>query len=235
MVSQSGNPRRSPRTLRLWDPLDSGTLRVIRFPVSPASAPALGIAGGIALLSWWGWLKSGHPVFAFAGGGGGIVAAALLWFYRDPERAVPVDARVVLSPADGTVRRVLLRRRMIEIFMSPLNVHVNRAPVAGTVASRRFTKGAYLAAYEDASGTRNTRCATVFRSPRGRVKITQVAGALARKVECWVKPGQRVRQGQRIGIIHLGSQVRVELPRSASILARPGERVRAGLSRLAKW
>ena len=212
----------------------------MRIPISPASLPALGIVCAIGLLSWWGWFRTGHAVFGFAAGGGAIVAAALLWFYRDPERRVSPDPRAVISPADGTVRRVLPPREaggrwMIEIFMSPLNVHVNRAPGSGKVVSRRFTKGAYLAAYDDASGTRNTRCATVFRAPRGTVKIIQVAGALARKVECWLKPGQRVRQGERIGIIHLGSQVRVELPRRAKVLVRPGEGVRAGLSRLAKW
>ncbi len=119
--------------------------------------------------------------------------------------------------------------------MSPLNVHVNRAPVTGRVTARRYTKGAYLAAFDDNSGTRNTRCASSFAAARGKVGMVQVAGSLARKVECWVKKGDRVVQGQRVGIIHLGSQVRVELPRRARILVKPGVAVKAGLSRLAKW
>jgi len=199
----------------------------------PYLAGALGAAVVLGLI--WRW--TGHPVAT------GLFVLSLLvtftigWFFRDPERAIRRDPALVLSPADGVVQGIHNdgATRTIEIFMAVYNVHVQRVPMDGRVASRKYTKGTYLVASEPSAGTRNTRCATELATKRGRIGITQVAGAIARKVECWVAPGQAVTQGDRMGIIHFGSQVRLALPRAAILLVRPGQRVTAGLTAVAKW
>ncbi len=208
-----------------------------------ASVPYLTVSFSIALLCWLGWTRTGeaHTVLRGLSLGGCVVAlvlaAAFTWFFRDPERAVRRDEAVIVAPGDGTVRRIHRDGRTvtIEIFLALYNVHVQRAPVSGRVISRRYTRGAYLMAFDDAAGTRNTRCTTVFAAKRGRVEMVQVAGWAARKVECWLEPGQAVTQGDRMGIIHLGSQVRVTLPATAKIVVRPGDRVAGGLTPVARW
>ncbi len=210
---------------------------MMRIPIVRASIPYLGVSFGVAFLGWWGWRQTGYQAFAFVSLIAVALFASLVYFFRDPERARPYDPNLVLSPADGRVRKIhrTAGSQEVEIFLAVWNVHVQRAPVSGKVMSQRFTKGTYFAAYDDRSGTRNTRCATRFVSPRGRVRMLQVAGILARKVECWVRPGDRVRQGQRVGLIHLGSQVRVKLPRRTRVLIKLGSLVHGGLTPIAKW
>ena len=208
-----------------------------------ASVPYLATTLGVALVCWLGAAQAGEAhaaariallvLFWIALG----FTAAFTWFFRDPERAVRRDDGAVLASGDGTVRKIHKQgaKNTIEIFLSIANVHIQRAPVTGRVVSRKFTKGAYLMAFDDTAGTRNTRCATVFAARRGRVEMVQVAGWVARKVECWLRPGQRIGQGERMGIIHMGSQVRLTLPSSAKILVKPGDTVRAGLTPVARW
>lgn len=208
-----------------------------------ASVPYLAATLTAALLCWFGAARAGEAhraariVLLALFGVSLALTAAFTWFFRDPERAVRRDDGAILAPGDGTVRVIHKEGRVntIEIFLALYNVHVQRAPVTGTVVSRTFKKGAYLMAYDDAAGSRNTRCTTVFRARRGRVEMVQVAGWAARKVECWLTPGQQVAQGERMGIIHMGSQVRVTLPASAKILVKPGDRVAGGLTPVARW
>jgi phosphatidylserine decarboxylase len=210
----------------------------MRIPVAVASFPYLLASGAVALLALWGWRHTaGHPVLAVAALAAVAVFFCLAWFFRDPERRCRLDAGLILSPADGVVRRVhsTTGGRQVEIFMAVWNVHIQRAPVTGKVESVKFTKGSYFVAYDERAGKRNTRCASVFSSSRGRIGMLQVAGAIARKVEFWRNAGDRVSQGTRVGIIHLGSQVRVALPRGARVLVHTGDRVRGGLTPIAKW
>ena len=208
-----------------------------------ASVPYLTASLAAALVFWFGAARAGdaHRVIRIAClalfAVSLVLTAGFTWFFRDPERAVRRDDGAVLAPGDGTVRKIHKEgaKNTIEIFLSITNVHIQRAPVSGKVLSRKFTKGAYLMAFDDAAGTRNTRCATVFQAKRGRVEMVQVAGWVARKVECWLKPGDTVGQGERMGIIHMGSQVRVTLPASAKILVKPGDPVAAGLTPIARW
>jgi phosphatidylserine decarboxylase len=202
-----------------------------------ASFPYLAVSLAVSVLLGVLWRQTGHPaataVFALAL----MATGSIAWFFRDPERAIRRDAGLVLSPADGTVRRIHRdgSTQTIEIFMAVYNVHVQRVPVDGRVVSRTYTKGSYLVASGPSAGTRNTRCATELRTRHGRVGVVQVAGAIARKVECWVRPGESVAQGDRMGIIHFGSQVRLRLPRTAKVLVKPGDRVTAGTTVVAKW
>lgn len=205
--------------------------------LAKASVPYLVVTGGTAVLAYWGWRQTSVQLFF----GLAVLAVALFlclaYFFRDPVRNLTVDANLVISPADGTVRKIHATgdTRTIEIFLAVWNVHVQRAPVAAKVLSVKATPGLYLMAFDDQAGKRNTRCETWFKCAKGRVGVTQVAGAIARKVECWVKRGDTIAQGEHMGIIHLGSQVRVELPKSARLLVKPGDKVAGGLTPIARW
>ena len=128
-----------------------------------------------------------------------------------------------------------LRGLRITTFLGLHNVHVNRSPVAGEVTQVQAVRGGFAPALFARSATNNRRRLAVD-GPAGRVVIIQMAGLLARKISCWVKPGERVAAGQRIGMIHLGSRTDVLLPEgSVDVLATPGQRVRAGLTPLARY
>ncbi len=136
----------------------------------------------------------------------------MLWFFRDPERQ-PADA-VVLSPADGMVQSIDPwpdGRTRVAIFMNPLNVHVNRAPCAGTVASVQHIPGGFLPAF-DKESDRNERVVWHLDTDLGDVEVVQIAGAVARRIVPYASAGQSVGQGDRIGLIRFGSRVDVYLP-----------------------
>ena len=175
-----------------------------------------------------------------------LLTLAVASFFRDPERAVPQGDDVVVSPADGRVVAIdgaahaetlpgeTFQR--VAIFMSPANVHVNRVPVAGQVLSVTHTPGKFLAAYNERSSLENERNEVVVRDERGRALVfTQVAGLLARRIICYLRPGQRVEQGARFGLIMFGSRVDVYLPPAATVRVAVGDRVRAGSGVLAEY
>jgi len=172
-----------------------------------------------------------------------LAVAFCLWFFRDPERTAPADDRAVISPADGRVVAVVLEREdrfldtqatRVSIFMSPLDVHVNRSPVTGTVRQVQHTEGKFRAAFSDKSSLDNERNAVVLESGGKRFLMVQIAGALARRIVCHVGPGDRLERGQRFGMIMFGSRVDVFLPPGVQPTVSKGERVRAGLSVLGR-
>jgi phosphatidylserine decarboxylase len=175
-----------------------------------------------------------------------VLTLAVAAFFRDPDRDVPVDENRVISPADGRVVAVDGEAhaealpgeafQRVAIFMSPANVHVNRLPIGGEVLSVKHTAGRFLAAYDERSSAENERTEVVLRDPRGRALVlVQVAGLLARRIICRLRPGQRVGQGDRFGLIMFGSRVDVYITRSARICVRVGDRVRAGSGILAEY
>lgn len=166
-------------------------------------------------------------------------------FFRDPERRLDADPAVVYAAADGVVTAIEERvldewmpaRRGLRIttFLGLHNVHVNRSPVAGEVTQVQAVGGGFAPALFARSAT-NSRRRLAVDGPAGRVVVVQVAGLLARKISCWVRLGERVTAGQRIGMIHLGSRTDVLLPEgSVDVLVSPGQRVRAGLTPLARY
>jgi phosphatidylserine decarboxylase len=194
--------------------------------------PLIGAAGvttlGLNLLGWW-W--AGLVALA--------VTLAFAWFFRDPDRDVPDGEGLFVSPADGVVTAIDAERspetiagqpfRRVSIFMSPLDVHVNRIPDDADVVSVTHTSGKFLAAYNERAPLENERNEVVLRDRRGRTyAFVQIAGLLARRIVCHIAPGDRVERGARFGIIMFGSKVDVYLPPEARILVRVGERVRAG-------
>ena len=179
-------------------------------------------------------------VLHFPGTGTGILllAAFLVYFFRDPERAIPQGERLVLAPADGRIVAIKpfpdwkgpfgepLTR--VSIFLSVLDVHVNRAPLTSMVNAVTHSPGRFVAAWGEAASAENEQTLIHFASPDGDVWVKQIAGLLARRIVCRVKPGQKVAAGDRIGLIRFGSRVDCILPTTAELKVRRGQAVKGG-------
>ena len=158
-------------------------------------------------------------------------------FFRDPERTTPLKDNVVVSPADG---RVILIKEVLEekfikgkawqisIFMSPLNIHVNRIPVDGKVEYLNYIRGDYLIAKNDKASLRNERAEFGIVSKYGKIFFTQVAGFIARRIIYELKTGDEVKMGKRFGMIKFGSRVDVIVPLNWKVIAKKGDKVTAG-------
>lgn len=160
------------------------------------------------------------------------LAAGMLWFFRDPEREIG-EGRVI-SPADGVVQSIMPwkdGRTRVAIFMSPLNVHVNRAPLAGTITSVEHIPGGYVPAFNKESEN-NERVVWHFDTEIGDVEMIQIAGAVARRIVPYVPRGCKVEQGDRIGLIRFGSRVDVYLPKGVQPGVEVGQNTTAGVTRL---
>jgi len=197
---------------------------------------ALSLLAVAAFLGWFtqGWLWPVVPI---------LLALFFLWFFRDPNRAIPVGEGVIVSPGDGLVTETASistpegARQRISIFLSVFDVHVNRAPIGGVLSRVQYRKGEFLNAMNPASAERNEQNAVTVRGhgPDAGFEVTfkQIAGLLARRIVFRFREGQTVERGQRVGLIKFGSRVDVVLPASASLQVKVGERVRGGASVLA--
>lgn len=171
------------------------------------------------------------------------LTAFFAYFFRDPERYPSGDTQVVVAPADGRVIRV--DRVMdadvgpawrVATFMNIFDVHVNRAPAAGTVVISRHVPGRFLAAFREEADTSNERQVTLLEVAPGRhLKIIQIAGLVARRIITRVKPGDSLERGQRIGMICFGSRVDLYLPATCEILTKTGDHLTAGTTPVARW
>ncbi|MDA8432410.1 MAG: phosphatidylserine decarboxylase family protein [Nitrospiraceae bacterium] len=166
-----------------------------------------------------------------------LLTAFMLYFFRDPERNAPDDKDVFVAPADGKV--ILIRQtheakylkkdvREISIFMSPMNVHVNRAPCDGRVKQVVHNKGRFHAAYKDEASLQNENIEMVLETEYGDVLVRQVAGFVARRAVCRKAAGDGLKRGERYGVIKFSSRVDLYLPLDAKIRVGVGEMVRAG-------
>ncbi len=189
------------------------------------------------------WLTAALTIAAFIFGG--VWAAALplvltlfvVYFFRDPERLVPEGDNIFVSPADGRILQIqtvteekFLKSTAIEIsiFMSPLNVHVNRAPCAGVVESAVYTPGAFISAFKPEASIRNENIAMLLKGSSGSILVRQVAGAVARRVVCRARQGDTLKKGERYGIIKFSSRLDVYLPGNTEIKVKTGDSVKAG-------
>ncbi|HSW64046.1 MAG TPA: phosphatidylserine decarboxylase family protein [Dissulfurispiraceae bacterium] len=161
----------------------------------------------------------------------------MLWFFRDPERTAPAGDDVFVAPADGKVIVVQSVREdrylkadalMVSIFMSPLSVHVNRAPCDGTVDKVQHNPGKFLKAFLPEASVENDNIAMIFSTRMGRIVVTQVAGAVARRCVCRVQAGAALRKGERYGMIKFSSRVDLYLPPDTKIAVQLGDMVTAG-------
>jgi phosphatidylserine decarboxylase len=198
-----------------------------RLAVAREGWPFVVVPGAVALgLALLGRRRLALP-FAAA-------AAAAAGFFRDPDRAVPVVLNGVLAPADGRVISVedavdpfVGPAVRVAIFLSPLDVHVNRAPIAGVVTDIVYTPGRFVAAYDPAAEA-NERCAVRLQGEHARVTTVQIAGVLARRIVCRVGPGDKLAAGERFGMIRFGSRTDCYMPRGTEPTVRVGEHVRGG-------
>ena len=168
--------------------------------------------------------------------------AFTLNFFRDPERKAPEGADLVLAPADGRIIKITTVHEheffagdatMISIFMSPLNVHVNRIPIDGIVKHMRYVEGEYFAAFEDKASEKNEQMIVGIEGRGGRVLMKQIAGFVARRIVCELAVGDTVVSGERFGMIKFGSRVDMFIPPSAVVKVRVDERTVAGETILA--
>lgn len=160
------------------------------------------------------------------------------YFFRNPERLPPVGSQLVASPADGKVIYVgkaleeeFLKEEMqkVSIFMSLFDVHVNRAPVDGTVRNMKYHRGRFMAAFEDRASEENERnCMLIETSKNQKIVLVQVAGLVARRIICYPGAGAFILKGQRIGLIRFGSRCDLYFPKSANIKVKVGEKVLGG-------
>jgi phosphatidylserine decarboxylase len=175
-----------------------------------------------------------------------LLTLFVAFFFRDPERTAPGDERYIVAPADGKVvtietdgheKRFLgAPATRVGIFMSPLDVHVNRVPVSGMVEAVKYQAGQFRPAFAaDAADVNEQNAVTVSDSRGRRVLFVQVAGILARRIICYLRGGERVAQGDRYGLIMLGSRVDVYCPPEAQIKVQVGQLVRAGETVIAEY
>jgi phosphatidylserine decarboxylase len=168
-----------------------------------------------------------------------LLALFFLWFFRDPERIVPSGPGEIVSPADGVVTQAEWietsggSRLRISVFLSVFDVHVNRAPVSGTVKTVEYREGRFLNAMNSLSAVVNEQTLVVIDAGTCEVIYKQIAGLLARRIVCTVKVGDRVQRGQRVGMIKFGSRVDVLMPADAVPRVDRGSRVRGGSTILA--
>lgn len=171
------------------------------------------------------------------------ITTFILMFFRDPERIIPEGDDIVLSPADGKIIVSELVKDVrfsedellkISIFMNVFNVHVNRNPLSGVVRRVRHVPGAFLAADNDQAHLKNEYCAvTVTDRHNKEITFVQIAGLIARRIVCWLEPGDTIVQGRRFGLIRFGSRVDIYLPKESQTVVSPGQKVTAGETILA--
>jgi phosphatidylserine decarboxylase len=172
------------------------------------------------------------------------LTAFVLFFFRDPERAVPPDPNLIVAAADGLVVSVeemeepdfaLGRRLRIAIFLSVFDVHVNRSPVAGRVSKTTYKAGSFLDVRHADASTRNEALSWLLETEHGPVAVRQIAGLVARRIVAWAREGSALERGQRFGMIRFGSRTEIFLPASCQVLVKVGDRVEGAATPIARW
>jgi len=200
-----------------------------KFPVAPDAFPYMAI-----LLVLTFFLVRLNPWLS-------IIPVILLifttYFFRNPRRSIPEEPGVILSPADGVVLEItegceneffgseVVR---VSIFLSIFNVHINRCPIGGSVGYRRYREGKFLPAFKSHASEVNERNYVGIANGQVKVLVTQITGFLARRIVCWVNPGDAVRQGEIFGMIKFGSCTEIVIPKGVQILVHKGDKVRGG-------
>ena len=197
-------------------------------PVAVQAVPFVVVLSAVAVIL-------GLTFGAWAAAPAAVLILFVLIFFRDPERISPPGEDLVVSPADGRVTAVERGSGgwRVSIFLSVLNCHINRSPVAGVVSEARYTRGRFRPAFDRRAGSDNERNHLMIRSSGGEYGVTQIAGVLARRIVCTKRPGDQVRRGERIGLIRFGSRTDLHLPAGTEPLVAVGQRVRGGLTVMA--
>jgi len=203
-----------------------------RWPIAHEGLPfiliAAGLTGFTALLGW-----TCLSVLL------GVLTFFVTSFFRDPERTSSAAPHAVLSPADGTILKVehiespdnplKAPAEKVSIFMTVFNVHVNRIPVPATILETIYSPGRFFSANLDKASDENEKNSLIIATRDGRkLVVVQIAGLIARRIACWVKPGDFLHAGERFGLIRFGSRLEVFVPAGSAIVTAPGRKVRAG-------
>ncbi|HXF48995.1 MAG TPA: phosphatidylserine decarboxylase family protein [Verrucomicrobiae bacterium] len=191
----------------------------------------------LAILSFAAAFKTGRPWLWFLSFLLLFLTLFFAYFFRDPERKIPSDDNLILSPADGRIVAVepaneplflKSQAQKISIFLSPLDVHINRIPVSGKVDYFSYLPGKFLAAYKDKASTDNEQTVIGISSSNGKILFKQIAGILARRIVCRLKLGQEVKAGEKFGMIRFGSRVDIFLPEGLELKVQKGDKVTGG-------
>lgn len=209
-----------------------------QWPIAQEGFPFLAISLAAALISAlvsWHWIA-----YCFC-----ALAAFIAFFFRNPERHPPTGEGNIVSPADGRVLSIVDVDHSphgdgpavkVSIFMSVLNVHINRMPIAATVRKVDYRPGRFLVASLDKASSDNERNTLVVEDAQGRLmSIVQIAGIVARRIVCYARAGDQFDQGARLGLIRFGSRVELFIPRPSEISVKAGARVRAGETIIGRW
>lgn len=182
------------------------------------------------LFALWIWTPALIAAAVFV-----LFAAACAGFFRNPARAVPADESVLVSPADGKVLQVIEiddeyvgPAYRVDIFLSIFDVHINRAPAAGTVDFIKYRSGRFISAFKDKASDQNERNDVGISGKWGRMRVAQIAGSVARRIVCHVREREPVSTGQVFGMIRFGSRTELTFPRTYSPCVKPGQHVKGG-------
>jgi phosphatidylserine decarboxylase len=194
--------------------------------------PLVLIAGGL----WGFWLRERSLFLLIVTIFFAILSLLVLNFFRDPERQVPEEVDAIISPADGLVVQLAEEEfegrsvRRLSIFMSPLDVHVNRAPIAGSIKAINYKRGSFRVASQDRASLENEQNVFTVEGRQGVIVVKQIAGLLARRIVFWKRLGDSLARGERVGMIKFGSRVDVLVAPTVQWRVKVGDRVRAGSS-----
>jgi len=197
-------------------------LRIVRESIPYISVPVL-LGAGAAVFGFW------YVALLLL-----LVALFMAFFFRDPKRVPPSDPDVVVSPADGRVTRIGASgaggdaSTVISIFLSPLDVHINRSPIPGKIVDVIYSPGKFLMATNEKASLVNEQNALTIQGEKITVVCKQIAGILARRVVCWKGKGDSLGLGERFGMIKFSSRTDVLLPANVIVTVREGQRVRGG-------
>jgi phosphatidylserine decarboxylase len=166
-----------------------------------------------------------------------LLAAFTAYFFRDPHRNITTDESVVVSAADGRVTRIEKldpenadSPNVVSVFLSIFDVHINRSPIAGEITEVVYSKGKFVIATREDASQINEQNALTIKNERMTIVCKQIAGVLARRIVCWKRAGDRVRLGERFGLIRFGSRTDLILPQEVEIAVKVGDRVRGGIT-----
>jgi len=168
-----------------------------------------------------------------------VLAGFVAFFFRNPTRAIPEKQNLIVSPADGKIVKVAALPdsggHAISIFLNIFDVHLNRAPIQGTLESLQYKRGRFKVAFDEEASRVNEQNVLVMRGQGIELTVKQVAGLIARRVICWKLPGQNLERGELFGLIRFGSRVDILVPKQVRVLVKVGDRVKGGSSVLGEY
>ncbi len=165
-----------------------------------------------------------------------LLTLFMAYFFRDPDRVIPTEPDIIVAPADGRVTRVEENKdgKFVSIFLSPLDVHINRAPIAGTIAEKVYTFGKKIPATSNNASLVNERNSLFIEGEKISVVCTQIAGIVARRIVCWRSKGDALERGERFGLIKFSSRTDLQMPSNVDVLVKVDDKVKGGETIIAR-